>query len=601
MSRMSIWGVSLIIVVAAFLLTWNSSSGWLSKRLPLFPTSPPTPPAQLPSSPSPTNGNPDQHEGARAPDSDFWFVDATREAGIDFVHTHGGSGKRYLVETICAGLALFDYDGDGLIDIYFLNGAPLDQQEIAPPPRNALYRNMGGFRFIDVTEEAGVGDSGYGLGVATADYDNDGDQDIYVNNFGPNVFYRNNGDGTFEEIAGSVELRDGNEVGAGTAFFDADRDGDLDLYVGHYVVFRYEDHRVAFVGGYPRYPSPRDYQPAPDALYLNNGDGSFRAWSHESGIAAVAGTSMGLIVSDIDDDGDDDVFVCNDVLANFLFQNRGNAQFTEIALIAGTAYNRFGSENASMGVDVGDYNRDGRLDFFMTSYQGELPVLYENRGHGQFEDVTIQTGAGDGCLPHVNWGTGFADFENDGDLDLFIACGHVDDMIELIDSSTSYNTPNVLLRNDGGQQFTNVSSNSGPGLAIALPSRGSGLDDLDNDGDIDVAILNLNTHATLLRNESPHLGNWIRIRLIGSTSNRDAVGARVTVQVGQEKYVDEVHSGRGYQSDHGRWIHFGLGAAKRVDAIHVRWPSGRTDILSGAPINRSLTIIEGTSSVATVD
>lgn len=497
------------------------------------------------------------------------------------------------METMSAGLALFDYDGDDWIDVYFLNGAPLLGSDPGLNLSNALFRNLGGWQFRDVSGLAGVDDRGYGLGVACADYNNDGFTDIYVNNFGPNVLYRNNGDGTFSDVTAEAGVANGYRVGAGVVFFDMDADGDVDLYVGNYIKFRYELHVTRYVGGYPRYPSPREYEPDTDTLYRNNGDGSFTDVSDTSGISRHAGTTMGITATDYDDDGDVDIFTCNDVRANFLFRNNGDGTFEEVALIAGTAYNGYGAENASMGVDAGDFDGDGRIDFFMTSYQGEFPVLYQNEGGGIFADVTLEKGAGQGSFPHVNWGTGFADFDNDGDRDLYIACGHVDDLIDYIDPSTSFFARNVLLLNDGRGNFVDVSDRSGPGLAVRLPSRGIGLDDLDNDGDIDIVVLNLHNPATVLRNESRPLGHWLQVRLMGTESGRDGVGARVRVLAGGRWQVDEVHAGRGYQSDHGKRLHFGLGDSTHVERIEVRWPRGQIATFGPLPADCFVLIVEG--------
>jgi len=304
--------------------------------------------------------------------------DVTQSTGIRFRHTDGSSGRRYIVETVTAGLALFDYNGDGLIDIYFLNGAPLPGSKPGQSPRNALYRNEGNWRFTDVTEQAGVGDAGFGLGVAVADYDNDGDQDIYVNNFGPNVLYRNNGDGTFTDVTEQAGVAAGNKVGAGACFLDIEGDGDLDLYVANYVDFNFRNHVRRTLDGFPEYAGPKDYRPVPDILYRNNGDGTFTDVSDHSGIGRHAGTGMGMVCADVEPDGDTDIFVLNDVAGNFFFRNDGTGRFQEEALFAGLAYNLHGHELGSMGVDCGDVDNDGRLDFFMTSYSGELPVLYRN-------------------------------------------------------------------------------------------------------------------------------------------------------------------------------------------------------------------------------
>jgi len=520
--------------------------------------------------------------------------DVTVESGITFRHTHGGSGQRYIVETVSGGLALFDYDGDGLIDIYLLNGAPLKGTVVDTPPANALYRNRGDWTFTDVSETAGVGDRGFGLGVTVGDYDNDGDPDLYLNNYGPNVLYRNNGDGTFTDVTDRAGVAGGDKVGAGTCFLDIDRDGDLDLYAANYVDFTYQNHVSRMIDGYRWYAGPRDYRPVPDTLFRNNGDGTFADVSRVSGIDAVAGTGMGMVCGDFDDDGDDDVFVCNDVKNNFLFRNDGRGKFQEEALVAGVAYDLFGHENGSMGVDCGDYDNDGRLDLFMTDYQGERPVLYHNLGGGFFEDATPATGAGSGAHPHVTWGTGLVDFDNDGDRDIFIACGHTDDNIDRRDDSTSYRVKNLLLANTGKGKFVDVSRQCGDGLDVVESSRGAGFDDLDNDGDIDVVVLNAQAPPTILRNETKTANHWLEIRLCGSQTNHDAVGARVTVVAGDLTQVAEVHAGRGYQGYHGWRLHFGLADRRRVDRVEVRWPGSGVESFESVPIDRIVTLTEGT-------
>ncbi len=520
--------------------------------------------------------------------------DVTSETGITFRHTDGSSGRRYIVENISAGVALFDYDGDGWIDVYFLNGAPLPGAEVDELPKNRLYRNRGGWRFTDVTDEAGVGDTGFGLGVAAADYDNDGDQDLYVNNFGPNVLYRNDGNGTFSDVTVRAGVGNGSRAGAGVAFLDADKDGDLDLYVANYVIFSCDIHLPHTILGVPSYRGPQDYAAHPDTLYRNNGDGTFTDVSIESGVAAHAGTGMGMVAADYDNDGDTDVFVCNDVKGNFLFENDGTGKFEEVGLITGVAYDFAGAWQGSMGADCGDYNNDGWLDFFMTDYQGELPALYRNSGEGFFEDATLHARAGIRAGPYVNWGTGFVDFDNDGDRDLFIACGHLQDNIELRDDSTEYLARNILLMNTGDGKFLDVSDTGGDGMLAKLSSRGTGFDDLDNDGDVDVVILNSRREPTILRNDSPNDHHWIQIRLQGTKTNRDGVGARVRVVAGDLSQVDEVHSGRSYQSHYGTRLHFGLGHRDRVDRIEVHWIGGGVDVFREVGVDRLLTLVEGT-------
>lgn len=520
--------------------------------------------------------------------------DITDATGITFVHTDGSSGRRYIVETVASGLATFDYDGDGLIDIYFLNGAPLPGSEVDPddPPTNRLYRNNGDGTFTDVTRAAGVGDPGFGLGVAVADYNNNGLPDIYVNNFGPNVLYRNNGDGTFTDVTSEAGVAAGDMVGAGAAFLDIDQNGNLDLYCGNYVQFTYDNHVDVVVGGFPQYAGPKDYEPEKDFLFRNNGDGTFTDVSQSSGIAAVAGTSMGMVCLDYDNDGHTDIVIMNDVLGNFLFHNDGSGRFQEIGLLAGMAYNVDGIPLGSMGVDCADYDNDGWLDLFQTAYAGELPALYRNTGQGFFDDVTRLAGAGIGDYPHVNWGTGFADFNNNGHRDLFIGNGHLQDNIHLYSDSTTYEVRNTLLLNTGDGRFVDRSRSGGDGLLVQRSSRGVALDDLSNNGRIDVVILNARTGPTILGNDTQNDHHWLQIRLRGVRSNRDGVGAQVRVTAGGRTQIAEVHSGRGYQSHFGTRLHFGLGAADRVQRVEVRWVGGARDVLEDLPVDRRIVITE---------
>jgi hypothetical protein len=526
--------------------------------------------------------------------------DVTAQTGINFRHTDGGSGRRYIMETVTAGLALFDYDGDGDVDVYFVNGAPLQGTKVDVPPTNALYRNDGGFRFTDVTAEAGVGDTGYGLGVAVADYDNDGDPDVYLNNYGPNVLYRNNGDGTFTDATQESGTRGGNKkVGAGACFLDIEGDGDLDLYASSYLDFTYQTHFHNVWMGYHVYPGPDHYEPNADTLYRNNGDGTFTDVSAASGVAAALGRGMGMICADYDNDGDTDIFVANDSTANFLFENNGSGKFEEVGLLMGVAYDLYGLRQGSMGVDCGDYDNDGLLDFYQTSYQGQLALLYRNLGAGLFDDVTFATGAGQGTVPHVTWGNGLVDLDNDGDRDLFVACGHLYDNVDLFSDVASYRVRNLLLRNTlmetGEAKFVDVSGESGDGMLPKLSSRGAAFDDLDNDGDLDVVILNSRSEPTILRNDSPGGHHWLQVRLQGVRTNRDGVGARVHVVAGDLALIDEVHSGRSYQSHYGTRLHFGLGERDRVDRVEVRWIGGGVDVVENVPMDRLLTITEGRS------
>jgi len=528
------------------------------------------------------------------PGNSIVFSDVTNQTGITFKHTDGGSGKRYIMETVASGLALFDYDNDGDVDIYFLNGEPLKGTKFDAPPKNALYRNEGNWKFTDVTEQARVGDTGYGLGVAAGDYDNDGDLDIYVNNHGPNVLYRNNGNGTFTNVTKKAGVANGSHTGAGTCFLDMDKDGDLDLYASNYFDFSYEKHRTGVADGYPVYISPASYPAATDTLYRNNGDGTFTDVSKSTGVAEHASWGMGMVCGDYDNDGDTDIFVANDGAGNFLFENDGTGKFEDMGLMAGVAYDTHGDGQGSMGADFGDYDNDGLLDFYVTSYQGQLATLYKNLGDSTFDDVTRLTGAGEGTVAHVTWGNSLVDFDNDGDRDIFVACGHLLDNVDFFDDRSTYLATNVILMNTGDGKFVNVSKQSGDGMKVKLSSRGAGFDDLDNDGDVDVVILNSRREPTILRNDSPSKGHWLQVCLRGVKSNRDGVGAHVKVVAGDLTLLDEVHSGRGYQSHYGMRLHFGLGAREKADRIEVRWIGGEVDVVKDIAVDRLLTITEGT-------
>ena len=521
--------------------------------------------------------------------------DVTRDTGITFKHTDGSSGRYYIVESVSSGLALFDYDKDGDVDIYFLNGAPLKGTKVDTPPKNALYRNDGNFKFTDVTDKAGVGDTGFGLGVAAGDYDNDGDLDLYVNNYGPNVLYRNNGDGTFTDVTSKAGVVNGHKVGASTHFLDMDKDGDLDLFVANYLNFTYENHLMRTSKGIGKYAGPMDFPPMPNDLFRNNADGTFTDVSVKSGVAEHKGWGMGGVCADYDNDGDTDVYIVNDVYANFLFENDGTGSFEEVALITGLAYDLHGDDQGSMGVACGDYDNDGWLDFYQTCYAKELATLYRNLGSKVFEDVTMLTGAGENTFAYVTWGTGLVDFDNDGDRDIFVSCGHLEDNVELYDTTATSSAPNILLMNTGDGKFVDVSDKSGDGMKAEFRSRAAGFDDLDNDGDVDVVILNSRREPTILRNDSRSANHWIQISLQGVKTNRDGVGARVKVTAGDLVQIDEVHSGRSYQSHYGMRLYFGLGKRSIVDRIEVRWIGGGVDVVENVAVDRLVILTEGGS------
>ena len=431
----------------------------------------------------PTPGN--------SPATTINFRDATGETGIAFRHTDGNCNKFYVVEAAASGLATFDFDHDGLMDIYFLSGEPLPGTgPDAPPGGNALYRNLGGLRFADVTAQAGVGKTGYGLAVAVADYDNDGWQDIYVSNFGPKVLYRNRGDGTFENVSAAAGVSDGDQFGAGVSFLDIESDGDLDLYVANYTELTFDNHVVKTNLGVPVYGGPLDYHAIPHSLFRNRGDGTFEDFSEGSGIRAHPGLGMGTICADYDDDGAVDIFVANDESPNFLFHNDGHGRFTEVANRAGVAFNANGRWVGNMGVDCADYDHDGRLDFFITTFQREIPLLFKNVGGGFFEDIAVRAAQTQRCYNNSKWGCGFADFDNDGHKDLFVGIGHLQVNIEQYDKTSAYAATPMLLWNNGKGKFLDVTDSCGEGLKVMCVARGVALEDFDNDGNIDVVISN---------------------------------------------------------------------------------------------------------------
>ena len=525
--------------------------------------------------------------------ADIRFEDVTESSGITFVHDDGSEGERFIVESVASGLATFDYDGDGLIDILFLNGKPLTED--APGDRigrNALYRNLGDWKFQDVTTKAGVGDSGFHLGVCAGDYDNDGYTDFFVSNFGPDALYRNNGNGTFSNVTAQAGVANGDRVGAGAAFLDYDRDGDLDLFVANYCQFTLKRHQARRINGYPAYSGPAIYGPVPDTLFRNDGGGRFTDVSQESGIAGKAGTGMGVVVADYDSDGDSDIIVGNDAMANFVWRNEGDGTFKEVGLFSGLAYDSHGIGQGTMGIECADFDNDGRLDFYMTSYQQQWAILYRNDGGGFFSDATRTTGAGTETYAEVTWGTGMVDFDNDGLRDIFIACGHLQDNIHRWDDTTSFEAENLVLQQTVQGKFQPVPPSMTSSSAPKYSSRGAVFDDLDNDGDLDAIVLNTRAKPTVLRNLDDSGNHWLQIQLQGTKSNRDGVGARITLEADDRKWVDEIHSGRSYQSHYGLRAHFGLGLRTRVDRMVIDWPSGARQELKNVAVDQNLIVTE---------
>ncbi len=534
---------------------------------------------------------------------------------VPFVHTTGSTGQRYVVEPMTAGLALFDYDGDGLIDVYLLNGVMLPKTpadgphwfdrlvnnqaatEAAEPLRgNRLYRNLGQWRFEDVTDAAGVGKMGYGLGVVAGDLNNDGYPDLYVSNFGPNDAYLNQGDGTFTEATETLGLLDsglsgGGRFGAGVCLLDIDNDGNLDLYCANYQEFTFDKHFQKQIGEHFYHPGPQDFPPAPDLLFRNLGDGRFQDISQEAGINSKAAPGMGVIAADFNADGAIDIFVANDSYPNFLFINDGSGHFSEEALISGVAFDRLGRSNGNMGVDCGDFDNDGLLDLFTTTYQDEMPVLYRQLADGIFEDATHRVRIAPALLPHVNWGTGFIDLDHDGHKDLYVACGHFMDNIQYLDDRTAVKVSDFVLQNNGLGGFVDVTQASGVADFPLESSRGAAFDDLDNDGGVDVVVLNSDAPPSFIRNQST-VQNWVVCELIGTASNRSAAGAVLQLTCGGVTQTAAVHVGRGYQSHYGTRVHFGLGNQSTFQ-FTIRWPCGLVQEFESQEANRLFRVIEG--------
>ncbi len=511
---------------------------------------------------------------------------------IGFVHSSGASGQRYVIEPMSAGLALFDYDGDGLIDVYLLNGAPLPLTTGARTHEpNRLYRNLGNWRFEDVTERAGVGDLGYGLGVVAGDADNDGDIDLYVTNFGDNVYYVNNGDGTFSEQTAPAGLSDGGKFGAGACFVDIDRDGDLDLYCANYQQFTFDKHFQQRIGEHLFHPGPKDFPAEHDLLFENMGDGTFRDISDQSGIRVDPAPGMGVIAGDFNGDQWPDIFVCNDSFANFLFINDGKGKFTEEALISGLAFDRLGKANGNMGVDCGDFDNDGKIDLFTTTYQNEMPVLYRQIESGIFEDVTNTSQIEPALYPHVNWGTGFVDVNNDGHKDLYIACGHFLDNIKYLDDRTSVKLHNYVLANLGNRKFADASQSTKSDVSPVESSRGAAFDDLNNDGRVDVVVLNSDAPASVIQNNSKS-NNWVAFELVGVNCNRDAAGAVLRLRCQSSTQTAMIHLGRGYQSHFGTRVHFGICDCTQF-SLEILWPHGTAQKLESERVNQLYRVIEG--------
>jgi enediyne biosynthesis protein E4 len=568
------------------------------------------------------------------------FAEVGRAAGLaSFRRVSGSGAKDYILEAKGGGVALLDADGDGGLDVYFVNGATFETlrgQQDAPPA--ALFRNNRDGSFSDVTAASGVANLRWGQGACTGDYDNDGDEDLYVTNFGPNRLYRNDGQGRFTDVAGATGVGLGG-WSTGCAFGDHDGDGLLDLFVAGYIVLDLERLPPSPSGvtarsggappeapaktlsggmqapyrpgatsceyrGHPAMCGPKGLKGAPDHLFRNTGDGTFTDVSAKAGVADPSGLyGIGVAFFDFDDDGRLDLFVANDSCPNYLYRNRGDGTFQDVSYASGAAFNEAGQTQAYMGVAVGDYDRDGRADLHVTDFENDANVLYHNDGGGLFSDVSYPSGVGSPSVPFVGWGTNFLDYDNDGWLDLFVANGHVYPFVDEFDWNTSYEERPLLFRNVKGK-FAEVGRNGGEGLAVLRSMRGSATGDLDNDGDLDVVVNPIDGEPLLLRNDGGNrAGHWLRLRLVGDPARRcprDATGSVVFLTAGGARQRGDVASGRSVMSQSDRRVHFGLGAATHVDRLEVRWANGPTVAYEVPAIDTGL-VIDQARGVVTAD
>ena len=526
------------------------------------------------------------------------FTDIAAQAGLTAPVVYGGtSSKKYILETVGCGCAFIDYDNDGWLDILLLSGALLDGD--APDATNRLYKNNRDGTFVDVTEKAGLRRTGWASSVTVADYNNDGFDDIFITYWAENVLYRNNGDGTFTDVTMQANLLHGQRRwGSGCAFIDYNRDGHLDLFVANYLDF--DPKRVPRPGengncmwkGVPVNCGPRGLPTSGVSLYRNKGDGTFIDITEEAGLAKVKGSYfMTSVVADFNEDGWPDLYVACDSTPSYLLRNNGDGTFTDVGLESGVALNEDGNEQAGMGVGIGDFNLDGHLDIFKTHFADDTCVLYQNDGKASFEDRTISAGLGVETR-FVSWGTGIVDLDNDGLPDIFVATGNVYPEVEKAVPQYPFRTPRLIFRNLGDGKFEELIDEAGPGIAAPHSSRGCAFGDFDNDGDVDVLIVNLNEPPSLLRNDVSGSNHWLKVKLIGTKSNRSAIGATVIAGYERKRQAQALTSQSSFYSANDPRLHFGLGRASTAD-LEVRWPSGRQDRFEKVTSNQLVIIEEG--------
>jgi hypothetical protein len=534
-------------------------------------------------------------------DGRIHFTDVTAASGITFKHVFAPE-KKYIVESMSGGVALFDYNNDGWLDIYFSNSPTVATSDDLKSARSELWRNNGDGTFADVTEKAGVGFPGWGMGVCTGDFDNDGWEDLYVTCFGANHLYRNKGDGTYADVAQKAGVADAR-WSTGAAFGDYNNDGWLDLFVANYVDLKLDRLPEFGKGKHCQFQGlavqcgPRGLAGAGDALYLNNRNGTFTDVAKKAGLADPEGRyGLGVAWCDFNEDGLIDLYVANDQGANYLYKNNGNGTFKDVGLESGTALSEDGKEQASMGVAIADYDHRGRWSIFVTNFSDEYNAFYKHEKDFQFTDVSYATGTGRVSLPFVGWGCGFIDYDNDGWLDLMVVNSHVYPQLAAARLKIAYPQRKLLYRNNHSGTFTEITAEAGSAMNQPSVSRGAAFGDLDNDGDVDAVINNLDGAPEVLRNDGGNKNNFVVVNLLGSKSNRSAFGARVKVIAGDLVQIAERRSSGSYISQNDARLHFGLERRTKVDAIEVRWPNGGVERLTNIPANTFISIREGEES-----
>ena len=528
------------------------------------------------------------------PSPEYPFVEVpSASSKILWSHTAGKSALKHLPEISGAGCAFLDYDNDGWMDIYLVNSGQADFYTPPKPLRNALYHNNRDGTFTDVTEKAGVGSGGYGMGVAVGDYDNDGFPDIYVTQYGRSILYHNNGDGTFTDVTDKAGVAAPGWASS-AAWFDYDNDGRLDLFVGHFAAWDPSQTCGITADGAHHYCIPRIFKPTSSWLFHNNGNGTFTDVSTEAGIAEHLGKAWGVVASDINNDGLMDIFVSNDTVANFLYLNKGNGRFEEIGLAADVAYSAEGKARSGMGVDSADFNQDGWMDIFVANIDEEIFALYKNNGDLTFDDVAMPMGIGMPTRWMSGWGLKFFDYDNDGNLDLIVANGFPDDLVEQFSNRVTFKE-RLLLFHNSGKEFKDVSAQSGPVFSKIFSARGLAVGDFNNDGELDVLISVNDDAPVLLRNEVGKLSHWLGLKLVGKKCNADAVGARITYQSGDLKRSRFKTGGGSFLSAHDPRVVLGIGNRSKVDWVEVTWPqpSGAVERFTNLPIDRYVTLVEG--------